>query len=171
MRLETIIDMPPLMSGIWKRFGVHMFEGKVTLDDMDVIEKRSEAWHGKIRGKLVEMVVIFPSEARMTSEERARMAGIIKRWESARIASATVILAQGLVGATHRAVLTGLQMIAPPPHPTKVFGVTADAVKWLSPHVHELCGPESTPEALVSAVDELAQRFATRPTRPASKDW
>jgi len=170
MRLEPIIEMPCLMTGLWKRFAVHLFEGKVTVDDMNEIEARSERWHGKLAGRLVEMVVVLPSDARMTSEERAKMTHIIKRWERSRTASATVILAQGLVGATHRAVLTGMQMVVPAPHPTKVFGATDEAVRWLAPHVRELCGVEATPEALGAAVDDLTARFAARTSR-RTKGW
>ncbi len=165
MRFEPIIEMPCLLTGLWKRFGVHLFEGKVTVDDMDEIERRSAAWHDKVRGKLVEMVVIFPSEAKMTSEERAKMTQIIKRWESSRTASATVILAQGLVGAMHRSVLTGMQMIVPSPHPAKVFGTIGDGVKWLSPPVRELCGPEATEGALEAGVADLVTRFTARPVK------
>ena len=162
MRFEPIIEMPCLLTGLWKRFGVHLFQGKVTVEDMEELETRSAVWHDKLRGKLVEMVVIFPSEAKMTSEERTKMTRIIKRWESSRAASATVILAQGLTGALHRSVLTGMQMIVPAPHPAKVFGTTSDGVKWLAPHVRELCGPEATPEALDAGVADLATRFASR---------
>jgi hypothetical protein len=164
VKLEPIIEMPCLHTGLWKRFGVHLFEGKVTLADMEEIETRSEAWHDKLRGKLVEMVIIFPSEAKMTSEERTKMTQIIKRWETSRAASATVILAQGLTGALHRSVLTGMQMIVPAPHPLKVFGNTTDAMKWIAPHVRELCGPESTPEALDTAVTDFSARFRARAT-------
>jgi hypothetical protein len=163
MRLEPIIEMPCLMTGLWKRFGVHLFEGKVTVADMEEIERRSVVWHQKVRGKLVEMVVICPSDAKMTSEERAKMTQIIKRWENDRAASATVILAQGLVGAMHRSVLTGMQMIVPAPHPMKVFGTIPDAIGWLAPHVRELCGPEATPEALEGGIADFAARFAARP--------
>jgi hypothetical protein len=162
VKFEPIIEMPCLLTGLWKRFSVHMFEGKVTLAHMEEIEERSEKWHDKIRGKLVEMVVIFPSEAKMTSEERKKMTHIIKRWESSRTASATVILAQGLVGSMHRSVLTGLQLVVPAPHPVKVFGSTTDAVTWLAPHIRELCGPEATPEALDAGVTDLAARFNAR---------
>jgi hypothetical protein len=171
MRLEPIIEMPSLLSGLWRRFAVHLFEGKVTTDDMARIEAESEVWHAKIQGKLVEMVVIFPSDAKMTSEERAHMTRIIKRWEGARRASATVILAQGLVGAMHRSVLTGMTMIVPAPHPVKVFGSLADATRWLSPHVREVCGVEvkadtlahaAFADELLAAVDDLAARFAAR---------
>ncbi len=165
MRFDPIIEMPFLLTGLWKRFSVHLFEGKVTVADMEEIERRSVVWHDKIRGKLVEMVVIFPSDAKMTSEERTKMTQIIKRWEKDRAASATVILAQGLVGSLHRSVLTGMQMLVPSPHPAKVFGASGDGVKWLAPHVRELCGSEATHEALESGVADLAARFAARPVK------
>jgi hypothetical protein len=162
MKLDPIIEMPCLLTGLWRRFSVHLFEGKVSLADMEEIEARSEKWHEKIRGNLVEMVVIFPSSAKMTGEERSKMTSIIKRWESSRVASATVILAQGLTGAMHRSVLTGMQLVVPAPHPVKVFGATSDALQWLAPHVRELCGAEATFEALDAAVVDLSSRFAAR---------
>jgi len=165
MQLVPLIEMPCLYTGIWRRFGVHFFEGKVTLDDMKQIEDVSEKWHAKIPGKLVEMVVIVPSDAKMTSDERKQMAHIIRRWEDARTASATVILAEGLRGSLHRSVLTGLQLLAPAPHPTKVFATIPDAAWWLSPHVGQTCGLAVTPEEITAAVDELAARFAARPVK------
>lgn len=154
-----------MVTGVWRRFGVHIFEGKVTVEDMKKIEESGEVWHAKIPGKLVEMVIIIPSGAKMTSEERSKMAHIIRRWEHARSASATVILAQGLVGSMHRSVLTGLQLLAPAPHPVKVFGNVHDAVWWLGPHIRETCNVATTSEDLVSAVDALSARFGARPAK------
>jgi hypothetical protein len=155
MKLEPIIHLPNMITGMWRRLGVHAFEGTLTLDDMARIEAAGELWHRKNPGKVVEVVVIFPSEARLTSEERARMARIIKRWEGVRTASATVVLASGLLGAVHRSLLTGLQLIAPSPHPTKVFGMIADAVTWITPHVQSLCGADATREGLLLAIEDL----------------
>lgn len=165
VKLEPIIEAPYMITGMWRRFAVHLFEGKVTIAHMDRIEAESERWHSKVKGKLVEMVVVLPSEAKMTHDERVRMTRIIKRWEHTRVASATVILAQGLTGSLHRSVLTGMQMLVPAPHPTKVFGMTRDATAWLAPRVQEVCGAEAQPDALDSAVSELADRFAKRPAR------
>lgn len=163
MRLEPLIDMPCLMTGTWSRLGVHLFHGQVTLQDMDVIEKAGDAWLAKNPGRTVELVIIFPSSARMTTAERMRMARMLKRHEKNRAASGTVILAEGLTGAVHRSVLTGLQMLAPPPHPAKVFGTTRDAVAWLAPHVQALCGAGAEPAALLAAVEELCAKFNPRP--------
>src|ERR1700722_2762442 len=104
---SPIIEMPTAMTAIWRRMGVHLFEGKLTLEDMDRLDHDGAAWRKKMPGKMVEMVVIFPSEAQMTTDERKRMAAIVKRWENDRVASATVVLAEGLVGSLHRSILTG----------------------------------------------------------------
>jgi hypothetical protein len=167
VRFEPIIEMPNALTGVWRRFGVHLFEGTLTLADMDRLEEVGAAWRKTARGKMVELVVVFPSEARMSGDERARMAAIIKRWEDAREASATVILAEGLVGALHRSVLTGIQMLVPAPHPTKVFGAIAPAVTWLAPYVEKLVGAEAKPAALIAGVEELCARF-TNAKRAAS---
>jgi hypothetical protein len=159
IKLEPVLRLPSLISGTWSRLGVHVFEGRVTLDEMDRMEAVGLQWMKRNPGKVIELVIIFPSDARMEGEERARMASIIKKGEGRRTASATVVLSTGLVGAMHRSVLTGLQMIAPSPHPMKVFGVLAEAVAWLSPFAQELCGPEATPDALLSAIEELCGAF------------
>jgi hypothetical protein len=159
---SPIIELPTMMTGVWRRMGVHLFEGKLTVEDMDRIDELGGAFRKRVTGKMVELVVVYPTEARMTSDERVRMAKIIKRWEHDRAASSTVILADGLVGSMHRSVLTGLQLLAPAPHPLKIFGAIEPAVKWLAPFVRDLCGAEATPEALLAGVDELCARFAAR---------
>jgi hypothetical protein len=157
-----IIEMPTAMTGIWRRVAVHLFEGKLTLDDMDRLDELGAAWRKKAPGKMIELVVIYPTEAQLSPEERKRMAAIIKRWEGDRVASSTVVLAEGLLGSFHRSVLTGLQMLAPSPHPLKVFGTIAAATQWLTPFVRDLCGPDVSAESLTGGVDELCARFAAR---------
>jgi hypothetical protein len=159
MMLEPLIDLPCVMTGVWRRFGVHVFEGKVTVAHMDELDRRGDAWFKKNPGERVELTIILPSDTIMTSEERARMVRIIKKWEHVRVASATVILATGVVGAAHRSVLTAFLLLAPPPHPTKVFGDLHAAVDWIAPHVARISGPEATQEALRGAVDDLCARF------------
>jgi hypothetical protein len=162
MRLEPLIELPCVTTGVWGRFGVHVFEGKVTVAHMNELERRGDAWVKKNPGDRVELTIILPSDTIMTSEERARMVQIIKKWERVRVASATVILATGVLGAAHRSVLTAFLLLAPPPHPTKVFGNTHAAVDWIAPHVARLSGPEATRDALRAAVDDLCARFRAR---------
>jgi hypothetical protein len=159
---EALVQQPNMVAAVWRRFGVYLFEGKVTVDDMARMESHGAHWFRKNPGKIVEMVVIYPSETRMNSEERARMGKVIKRWEDHRVASATVILATDLVGSMQRSVLTGLQLIVRPPHPTKVFGTPADALMWLAPHIAEVCGVDATYAKLSEGVAELQAKFASR---------
>jgi hypothetical protein len=162
---ETLVQQPNMMAAIWRRFGVYVFEGKLTVEDMATMETHGAQWLKKNPGNVVEMVIIYPSEATMTGEERARMGRLIKRWEGIRTASATVILATDLLGSIQRSVLTGLQLIARPPHPTKVFGTAADALRWMSPHVAEVCGVDATYETLLAGVNDVCARFTARPVK------
>jgi hypothetical protein len=155
VRLEAAFRTPNVVTGVWRRFGAHVFEGRLSLEDMARLESFGNLWHKKNPGSVVELAVILPSEARMAGEERARLAKIIRRWEMTRTASATVILANGLVGAMQRSVLTGLMMIAPAPHPTRVFGTTREAAAWLAPYIQAACGVEATAAAIGAAVDAL----------------
>jgi hypothetical protein len=165
VKLDPIIEMPCMVTGNWRRFAVHVFEGKATLADMAAIEENSERWHAKIRDQLVEMVIILPSNAKMTGDERSKMTHIIKRWEHTRIASSTVVLAQGLLGSLHRSVLTGMQMVVPPPHPTKVFGSIDDGLRWLAPYIQKSSGADAQADTLIVAVDNLIAYFGKRPVK------
>ncbi len=163
MKLEPLIQIPSAWTGNAKRFWVHVFEGRVTVDDMNRLEVAGRGWYRKNPGPTVELVIIFPSDARMTSEERTRMAKLIKQWQSVRVASATTILADGMRGAMHRSVLTGLLLLAPPPHPAKVFSRVADAVTWLHPHVRSASDPSLTYAEMQSGVEAFCAEFKARP--------
>lgn len=161
MKLVPLLQKPTAWSAVGERFAVHLFEGHVTVAQMAEFEAVGDAWFAANPGKLVELVIIHPSDSRMTGEERSRMARVIKRWERHRVASATVILATGMLGAMQRSVLTGLVMLAPPPHPAKVYGAVPDAIEWITPHVRSL-SPHVTPAAMHAAVTELSRAFEAR---------
>ncbi|MDB4991394.1 MAG: hypothetical protein JWN04_6572 [Myxococcaceae bacterium] len=151
---------------MFARFAVHVFEGSITADDMDLMQLVGERWNAKHPGKRVELVVVFPSNTRLTHEERMRVAHLIKLGERYRAASATVILANGLLASMQRSVLTGMMMIVPPPHPVKVFSDVAAAVEWLFPHVQAVCGAAVELEELVHSLLDHLHKFEARPDRP-----
>ncbi len=162
---EHLIEQPNVLFAAWRRFGVYLFEGEVSIADIDKIETTGSQFFRKTPGKIVEMVVIFPSEARMTPEQRAHMSKTIKRWESRRLASATVVLATDLVGSMQRSVLTGLQLITRPPHPTKVFPKVDEAVLWLAPYLADACGIDATYPKVMAGIHDATTRFAACPEK------
>lgn len=168
MHFEPIVKMPSAWSGVHRHLAVHLFEDRVTVEQMEELDAIGSAWRRRHPGKLVELVVIFPSNNQMTSEERARMAKLMKRWEAERIASATVILADGLVGAFQRSILTGLAMLAPPSHPAKIVGSITDASAWLAPHVGTLWQRPVTPAEILTAVSSFCDAFGAREARVTS---
>jgi hypothetical protein len=162
MQFEPVIRMPTAWTSVAGRFSVHVFEGEVTVGDMNEMEAIGDQWFERRPGKLVELTIVLPSNTRMSAEERTRMAQIIKHWERHRVASGTVILADGLMGAMQRSVLTGLLMLVPPPHPSKIFGKIPDAVTWLAPHIRALCGAGATRDAALLAVERECAAFKSR---------
>ena len=166
MRFEAVVRTPASWISVLDRFAVYLFEGHVTLAEMDDMQVVGERWRIQHPEKRVEIVVIFPSEARMSQEERARMARLIKVGEAQRAASATVILAQGLMASMQRSMLTGMLMIAPPTHPAKVFGSIPHALAWLAPHVEAVCGSAlkqgQLPNLLSAQIAEFLARNAGR---------
>jgi hypothetical protein len=165
MKFEPLIYMSTAWTSVFGRFALHLFEGRVTLEDMELLQSMGEHWNIKHPGRRVEMVVVLPSDTRMTLEERARMARLIKLGEAHRAASATVILAQGILASVQRSMLTGMMMLAPAPHPVKVFGSLRDAAHWIYPHVQELCGPALKLEPFLAALDDHLAAFRARPDR------
>ena len=159
MKLEPIIKIAPAWTAVSGRFGVHVFEGHLSLADMDRMQTIGDDWYRQNPGRLVELAIVFPSNAMMTAEERRRMTHLIKRWERHRDASATVILAEGLLGSIQRSVLTGFTLVVPPPHPMKVFGKIPGAVVWLHPYVAALCPDASSPDVVLGAVQDLCREF------------
>jgi hypothetical protein len=154
-------------SSAYGRVGVHLFEGALTLADMSRMEMIGEAWRRRNPAKTSELSIIYPSEARMTNEERMRLAQVIKRGESYRNAAATVILAEGMLGALQRSLLTGLILVAYPQHPAKVFATVHEAVGWLLPHALKLEGPRITSAELLAAISELCAEFQARSESPS----
>lgn len=162
MPLVIANQLAPAWTAVDKRLAVHVFEGHLSLTDMDVLEAFGDRWTRDNGGKRVELVIIYPSNSRMTGEERTRMGGLIKRWEKDRVASATVILAEGMLGAMQRSVLTGLQLIAPPAHPQKVFGVIEPAITWLLPYVREVNGADVNEVLLRTGIASVCRDFQAR---------
>jgi hypothetical protein len=165
MRFERVIALSSAWTSVYQQFVLHLFHGHLSLADMDHMQMLAARWLDENPGKRVEMVVIFPSEARMTLEERQRMVRLIKQGESYRTASATVILAEGMMGSVQRSILTGMMLLAPPPHPVKVFAGVADGVQFLYPHLRALLGQELKLGELLNAVDVHVALFRTRGER------
>jgi hypothetical protein len=168
MHFETVVKMPSAWSGVHRHFAVHLFQDRVTVEQMEELDAIGSAWRRRHPGKLVELVVIFPSNNQMTSDERTRMTKLMKRWESERLASATVILAEGLVAAFQRSILTGLVMLVPPSHPAKIVGSIADAAAWLAPHLGVLWQRPVTHAELVNGISGFCAAFEARDVRGAS---
>jgi hypothetical protein len=169
MKLEPLICMPTAWTSVSGRFGVHLFEGRVTPDDMGLMQTVGERWTAEHPGERVELVVVYPSDTRLSNDERLRMLKLIKVGEAHRTASATVILAEGLLASMQRSVLTGIMMLAPPPHPAKVFSNIPEAASWLLPHVQRVGEPGLTLPSLEAALNAHLAQFCARPYRPYVK--
>jgi hypothetical protein len=161
--LQPIIRFATAWSSASDGWAVHLFEGGLTVTDMDRMQQMGDQWNAANPGKRAELVIVYPSDARMSGEERSRMARLMKHGDKRRAASATVILAGGLRGALHRSTLTALMMVAPASHPAKVFGSIADALRWFLPHVQGLARESVVPERLELELQQHLEEFSARP--------
>ena len=160
---EHLIEQPNVLFAAWRRFGVYLFEGPISIGDIDKLEMTSSQFFPEVPGQDRRMRRHLPE--RRQDDERAagtHEKDASKRWESRRLASATVILATDLVGSMQRSVLTGLQLITRPPHPTKVFPKVDEAILWLAPYLAEACGIDATYPKVMAGIHEMSQRFESR---------
>jgi len=162
-QFEWLAQLPSAWTCVSGRFGVHFFQGELSVSDMDRLEAVGERWQRGNKGPRVEMVVILPSRARLSGDERQRMSRLMRHGEADRVAAATVILADGVSGSLQRSLLTGLLLVTPAPHPVKVCGKLDEALLFLSPYLQKLGGQPNLGE-LVSAVNALYAAFRDRPT-------
>jgi hypothetical protein len=149
--------------GTWKDLVVWVVDGHTPLDELKRLRSHVAEWTRERGGrKNVTLVVLHAARTTMSSEERASVARMIDETKRSRVASSTVVLADGLVGALHRSILTGFTIVVPPPHPTKVCADVATAIAFLHPHVESLCGRVAQEDlaAMVEALHEaiLAER-------------
>ena len=90
---------------------------------------------------------------------KASAGSALKFFSSSIVAS---MVCYGMLGALQRSVLTGLLMLAPPPHPSAVRGSVSAAVTWLLPHLRTLDGFAAPPEEVVAALELLCGAFHAR---------
>ncbi|HEY6879122.1 MAG TPA: hypothetical protein VI299_13945 [Polyangiales bacterium] len=165
MRFDPVIHLPTAWISAAGEFVLYLFEGQLSLADMDRIQAHASNWLLDHPGRRVDMAVVFPSGASMSAVERQRMVALIKLGEAERAASATVFLAEGLLASVQRSILTGIMLLAPPPHPVKIFAHIPEAAHWLYPHLRRLTGPRLTLDVFVRAVDAHIAAFHARRER------
>ena len=168
MKLEPVIRMPTFWSSVLAstqvELGVHLWEGDLTVLEMNQIQEIGDRWYARYPGKSLALNIVYPGASLIPppAELRDRFRRLLKHWESRHLAACTVMLAEGLLGAMHRSVLTGMLMIVPPPHPAKIFATVDDALPWLLGHAR---GGALDPRELRAAIDALRAEFSARTDR------
>lgn len=138
VRPERVTDTYAIV--VWRQVVIWVVDGQTPVEELERLRRVVRGWADE-HGRGVALTVIHPTRSGMTSEERASVARMIDETKAGRMASATVILATGVLGALHRSLLTGLSLLVPPPHPVKFTSDLDHAIAWLRPYVEHLSGP------------------------------
>jgi hypothetical protein len=147
---------------MWKQLVLWVVDGHTPLDELEQLRRLVHAWYvDQGDAKNVTLVVIHGTNTTMNADERRAVARMIDETKSSRVASATVVLGDGMVGALHRSILTGFSFLVPPPHPVKIFARVEPAVVFLHPFIEALCGPVS-PDHVGAMVDDLHREMRGR---------
>jgi hypothetical protein len=155
---------------MWKRLVLWVVDGHTPLDELERLRSIVRAWN-RAQGdeKNVTLVVIHGTRSSMSAEERQSVARMIDETKDRRVASATVILGGGMIGALHRSILTGFSMLVPPPHPTRICATIPAAIDYLHPYIKALCGDVSA-QSVEALVEDLHAEVMDEKSRRAGGD-
>ena len=149
--------------GAWRDLVIWVVDGHTPLDELKRLRSRVAEWRQqRAARKNVALTVLYPSPSTMSTEERLTVARMIDETKHDRTASATVVLADGILGALHRSILTGLSIVVPSPHPVRISADLGTAITFVLPHVERLCGPIEHGEIEAMVADLHAHILAAR---------
>lgn len=140
MQPERVTDTYAIT--MWEGLVLWVADGETPVEELRALTqfvKRYRAERGERPN--VALTVIHGTRTGMTAEARREVTRLIDLTKHDRVASSTVVLAQGMLGALHRSILTGMELVVPAPHPVKICGDVSTAVAFLHPYIVELCGP------------------------------
>lgn len=140
--------------GTWKHLLLWVVEGHTPVEQLERLRVRIGAL-SRDRGdkKHVALTVLYPSDSTMSAEERACVAKMIDETKHRRLAAATAVLAQGVMGSVHRSILTGMSLIVPPPHPNRIAASEEAAINFVHPYVVQSSGAVTPEEIRAMSAD------------------
>lgn len=139
VRAERVTDSYAI--AVWRRLVLWVVDGHTPVVELERLRTLVHEWsRGQSGEKNVTLVLLHASRSTMEADERRAVLRMIDETKHDRVASATVVLARGMIGALHRSILTGFSLLLPPPHPTRVFGEVPPAIAFLHGHIESLCG-------------------------------
>ncbi|APR79854.1 Hypothetical protein A7982_05201 [Minicystis rosea] len=65
MKFQPVIRLPTAWTSVAGRLGVHLFDGEVTVREMDQMQSLGDAWYAKNPGKFGSCRIFAQTEARM----------------------------------------------------------------------------------------------------------
>ena len=107
-------------------------------------------------GRIVGFTAVHPQAiGPVDGATRAALADHTKQHNERSRAGALVLLAGGFSGAMIRSIATGLNILSPPKHPTKVFDSIERACPWVVAHVAPVDGRAVTADELRAVFEKL----------------
>ena len=133
--------------------------GSVNGEDFDLVAEPAFN-HPLLGDRFVVVCRIAPKSVRDAPDDgfREAAAAQIKRHAGRLRGFAFVVVGSTLLGATARAVISGISLLSRSPHPEKAFKDIDEAARWL----HSLHPEGRTPEEIVGSVDALVGLWTAR---------
>lgn len=166
IELEPVVVSDKHALGVWRRFTVSVFDGVLGVEGLDELHDVVMRWRRAHPAPTTDLAVLHPTRAGMDAAERRAWLRVLHATEPYRAVGATVVLAQGLLGSMHRGIITSFNLLAPPPHPAKVFGDVDTALQWLAPSLQQTCGGAPL-AALALGIDRMGAGIRAERARRA----
>ncbi len=104
---------------------------------MEAIDRVYKRMKRRVKGGVGFVNVVVGGVPKFSAEVRDEAARQTADVDDRDIATAHIILVDGIVGSTVRAFMSTTMLIGRPPHPTKVFGDIPTAATWLAVRLAE----------------------------------
>jgi hypothetical protein len=131
----------------WKQVLIYVFHTKVSL----ALVRRVAVVHDALKKKYPQTISIGISLANVglpDAETRKYSSDTIKQGAADDVLSGLVLVAQGMLAAAARALITGIFMVSGSGRKNKVFGIPEECAAWVAPLARERIDAKELAEAI-----------------------
>jgi hypothetical protein len=142
----------------WGRLFMQVWHGEVNAERAQIVCDAMVQFARESGQGVVTVIILGPQSKAPDAGARAVFASEARRLEQGLRGAAYVVAVPGFHGAAVRSVLTALHMVAREAFPSRVFGRTGDASRWLA---ELLASAPDGVQPLATDIERTLDRFTS----------
>ena len=157
MPSPTVVHQSDVLQlATWSRLFINRWRTAAAPKLLDTVLREQLAFIDSFEDRRIAVLTTLEDTSGLmpTGEARKKAEQIAKTTRDFQILQAQVVLGDGFVAATFRALLTGITLAIRAPYPTKVFKSEAAALPWIAEQMRK-AGFDTDTGELIEAVDGL----------------